>query len=63
MLAFNIVFFSPVSVYTLVFITPDNTEFMEMLRHDISAIEALYRNFSELTYGRECDKFVVDFIF
>jgi hypothetical protein len=35
---------------------------MEMLRHDVSAIAALYQNFSEFTYGRGCDKFVVDFI-
>jgi hypothetical protein len=49
-------------VYTLVLVTPDNTEFMEMLRHYVSAIDAPYQNFSELTYGRGCDKFVVDLI-
>jgi hypothetical protein len=35
---------------------------MEMLRHDVSAIDALYHKFSELTYRRGCDKFVVDLI-
>jgi hypothetical protein len=49
-------------VYTLVFVTPDNTEFMEMFRHDVLATDALYQNFSELTYVRGCDKFVVDLI-
>jgi len=40
-------------VYTLVFITPYNNEFMEMIRHDVAAIDALYQNFSELTYEED----------
>jgi len=49
-------------VYTLVFITPDNTEFMERFRHDVSDTDALYQKFSELKYRRGCNKFVVDLI-